>query len=753
MDFVVVDTEGKELLKEIAIIDSSGTLLYEAFVEDNLKEVLEHIEPILAEHLIVAHSASHDKKVLTQSFQSIGKTIEFKTLCTYQKAKKLRPNLHPHALETLSKALHLKYQEAFFSTDLAHKASYDAYFTYLLYQKLLEIEQSLENAQKYNPFSSSKVDTPFQNHFDFPKLYADEFTHLLSLIDEVKSDSNHQSKTALVLGQAGDGKTHLMMRFLNAVSHTNRFLFIPKPNSAKRILFHTYTKILESFIQTIDGSAYSQLEYLLAKSFAAIIIPRSQNSKAIEALKSNHLNIYERFGQEGSDTRRRIWNTLEKLMINWYQGVYGNDLISINLLKALVKYTYYKDAAKKDIVISFLSGKDLDEEVLESVDLAPWSEIDIEEFALKAIQLFGRLSLFDEPLIISFDQLEAMSSDKPLLLEFGEKIKELITHTPNALIILNLFPNRWSEYEALFDGSIIDLLGKNKIYLQRPSNALLKELLQSKALSHKIELDDIFEDRLIYNDILNHSSIRRVLNRASDYFKLYIHDIPLPKDSQPTLQEQVAALLKRIEHLEKLNHIEHKPTIQIDFDIDSYIEKVYNQKYKEYDKKSIIDDKNDLDRLKYILNSIKELYHFKIDFFKTKKVMPEHIIIQTDKFNYVVGFLHLEGRLFVNRIKHFNHFVATQPHYYFRLFRDARESEIRGKISNEEIEKLNNHPQGRFITMDKEHRVIFETLYQLITDLKSKDIEIKLEDLMHNLMHKYSDFWLCKLLNPKCNRK
>lgn len=746
MDFVVIDTEGKELLTEIAIIDSSGKLIYEAFVGNNLEAVLTSIEPIVTTHWIVAHNATHDKKILMQSYASIGKNVALKTHCTYQKAKTLRPRFGAYSLEMLSQKLMLQHSGAFFDSNLAHRASYDAYFTYLLYQKLLQIETSLANAHKANPFSSTKVDTPFENHFDFDALYAPEFRHLLSLVQEVKNDPNHQSKTALVLGEAGNGKTHLMMRFLKHVSSLNRFLFIPKPNDSKRILFHTYTKILESFIQTINDSAYTQLEYLLAKSFADIIIPRSQNAKAVEVLKANHLNIYERFGKEDSDNRRRIWNSIEKLMIGWYQERYGNDLVAINLLKALIKYTYYKDETKKRHVIDYLSGRDLEEEALKSIDLEAWKEIDSEEFSLTAIKLFGQLSLFDEPLIISFDQLEAMSHDEPLLLEFGQKIKELITYTPNALIILNLFPNRWSEYEALFDGSVIDLIGKNKIHLKRPDNALLKKLLQSRALAYGIVLDDIFEEGLIYNDILNHSSIRRVLNRASDYFKHIIYAIDLPQKIEPTLQERVDELLERIKHLEGLMGIKRQPAIVLNFNIESYIDKVYQQKYTEYDKKTIIDDSHDLDRLKYMLSTLEGLYHFGLDFFKTKKPMPQHIIIKTAKYQYAVGFLHLEGRLFVNRIKNFNHFVATQPDYYFRLFRDERENKIRGKVSSEEIEKLKNHKKGDFIIMAKENRVIFETLYQLITDLKSRDIEIGLEDLIDGIMSKYSDFWLCKLL-------
>ena len=621
MDFVVVDTEGGELLTEIAIIDSSGELIVEEFIDGNLEEVLKRIKPILEGHKVVAHSATHDRTIIIKSYASIGIEISIQTICTYQKSKKLLPWLSPHSLSVLSTNLLLKDSRSFFDESFAHRASYDARYTYLLYQKLLSVESSLQIAKKINPFSSSKVDNPFQKHFDDMDLYRDEFANLLSIVDEIKMDENTQSKTALVIGEAGNGKTHLMMRFLKNVSNTNRFLFVGKPNDKNSILFHTYTKILESFIQKIDDSAYSQLEYLLAKSFSSIIINLStKSSKVIETLKENHLNIYEKFGRDGTEVRSRNWRSLEKVMLKWYRESYGNDTVSINILKALIKYTFYKDENRRDTVINYLSGKDLDVDELSKVGLEPWSEIRLEDFSLKAISLFGKLSIFDEPLIISFDQLEAMSSDEELLLSFGDSIKELITTTPNSLVILNLFPNRWREYEALFDGSFVELVGKNKIILERPDASSLKTMLKQRARYYDIDLDAIYRDKLIYKDILQYNSIRGVLNRASDYFKLYTHNIPLPKEMKLSLEDRVKELMARVEHLESLHKIENKsPSTKIDFNIDRYIRKIHSQKLKEYDRKTIIDDKQDIDKLKYILDSIDELYNFEIDFFKIKK--------------------------------------------------------------------------------------------------------------------------------------
>jgi len=748
MDFIVVDTEGKDIINEIAIVNSSGELIIEEFIDNNLKNILEKIESILTSNIIIAHNATHDKKILINSYKSIGKDIKLSTICSVQKSKKLLPHLYPHSLDILSQNLFLKYNNKYFNKDLAHRASYDAIFTYFLYKKLLNIESSLKIAKNINPFSTSKVDNPFQEHFDDKMLYYDEFKNLINLVNDVKRDNNHQSRSTLVIGEAGNGKTHLMMRFLNEVSDTNRFLFIGKPNNRDRILFHTYTKILESFIQKIDNSPYSQLEYLLAKSFSAILIDKSKNNTVKKVLQENHLNIYKRFGKDGSSNKSKNWKTIENTMVRWYRESYGNNLLSINILKALIKYTFYQDENKKDIIINYLSGKDLEKDILESVGLEPFDDrVNLEDFSLNAISIFGKISIFDEPLIISFDQLEAMSSDKKLLIAFVENLKELITNTPNSLIILNLFPNRWREFEAIFDGSIIDLLGKNRVVLERPTSDKLKIMLKDRASKHGIDLDSIFIDNLKYRDILSNNSIRSVLNRASDYFKYYVHNINLPKEIDMSLEYQLKELLARVEHLESLNNIEQSAKItKIDFNINSYIDNIYNQKFREYERKSIIDDKNDIDKLKFILQSIDSLYNFKLDFFKIRKVLPEHIIIITSKYKYVIGFLHLEGRQFVGRIKNFNQLVINNEELYFRLFRDSRESAIRGKVSKGEQDKLDNSQKGKFVIMDRENRVIYETIYQLLIDLSNRDIEIKLKTLVEAIFNKYRDFWLCKLI-------
>jgi len=125
---------------------------------------------------------------------------------------------------------------------------------------------------KTNPFSNSRVDTPFQNHTDLKEIFADEYERVKSILVEIKNDvENHQSKGAVVTGEPGTGKTHLMMRLAKDRLESNRLLFIRQPNNLNSVLYHVYSRVLESFVEKVPNSSYSQLEHLLATSFAKII--------------------------------------------------------------------------------------------------------------------------------------------------------------------------------------------------------------------------------------------------------------------------------------------------------------------------------------------------------------------------------------------------------------------------------------------------------------------------------------------------
>ena len=240
LDFVVIDTEGTRQLREIAIINSQGELMYEAFNAEHpdncelyasdrvverkpLKDILSNFTKIIQDKTIVFHHAAHDLAVLKDSFKKANLTWKYlkNIRCTYAMAQKHFPNRYSHSLEHLAKQLNLKVDNCYFNPRQAHTARYDAHFTYQLYLNLIKI-MNPSTPVTINPFSSSRVDNPFQNHPDNPELYRPQYTILESIIDDIKYDRNHQSKGVVVIGEPGTGKTHLIMRLARKRLQHNR---------------------------------------------------------------------------------------------------------------------------------------------------------------------------------------------------------------------------------------------------------------------------------------------------------------------------------------------------------------------------------------------------------------------------------------------------------------------------------------------------------------------------------------------------
>ena len=165
-----------------------------------------------------------------------------------------------------------------------------------------------------------------------------------------------------------------------------------------------------------------------------------------------------------------------------------------------------------------------------------------------------------------------------------------------------------------------------------------------------------------------------------------------------------------------------------------------------YQKKVIISDSDDIGKVITVSEVFKTFKNIETDYLRLgKRKIPEHLLIKTQKRSFVVGFLHLGGSVFTSRIKNFNQLVISYKDIRFGLFRDVRESDITGKVGIDEMEKLNNAQNGKFIEMDQENRVCFELIYKLIVDIQNFDFEIDLQKALTILESVMSDYWLIKI--------
>ncbi|MGK7929895.1 MAG: exonuclease [Microcystaceae cyanobacterium] len=789
MSFVVVDTEGKSILREIAIIDEQGQLIYEAFAQEQiedtnirlnvkpLREILQDFSLIIKDKLMICHSVNHDLKILKNSYQKVG--LPWKPLqsaCTFLLAQQHYPKLPSYSLECLSRKRNLKVNNRLFNPNQAHAARYDAAFTYQLYQDIQQTSTMAFSQTLINPFSSNRVDTPFQDHIDYTTLYQSEFNDLQGILSEIKADGNHQSQGVVIIGEAGSGKTHLIMRLAKTLLKINRLLFIRHPNNPETILYHIYSRILESFVQEVPTTGYTQLEHLIAHSFVKLIsqsnfIRLTQKDRDIQEITQNNpLDLYEKLGKEDSQKKRDYWQHIEKRASEWWMNEYGMGGYSSEIIKGIIKFCSYSRRKEKSLVSRWLAAEELSEADINTIGLRGWDEgISQEDFSLEAISVFSKLSLLDEPLIIVFDQLESLGlkHKRTLLLSFGEAIKEIFTHVPNSLIILNLFPNRWQQFKAIFDPSIIERVSQHQVILSPPSQEQLLSILTLKAQQVNLNLNEIFTSQEL-EKILQGNSIRSVINNAAKIFRhkskqsLETNNNPL-KSEQLTLLNRLEKVEKNVSQLNELLQAIGKTIIQfatpsstltqtsfpssVNEEIKQYLQENRNLLEQDYQQLQIITDADDLGKLMTIAEAFQTLYSLEIDHLRLgKRKLPQHLLIKTSQQNRVIAFLQADGSAFTSRLKNLNELVITYKDYQFELWRDERKSPITGKVGRENLMMLDNALNGKFCVMEKEQRIEFELVYKLITEIHNKDLDLTIEEALTAIVSEMNDSWFIKAL-------
>ncbi|WP_330203019.1 exonuclease domain-containing protein [Cyanobacterium sp. DS4] len=794
MNFIVIDTEGSDTLREIAIINQDGKLIYEAFVRTRgsttkrlnhkpLTEIVRDLQNILPNQNIICHNAQHDRTILHKSFRRCRQQLpQVQFICTLELAQEKHPNLDSYQLGNLSRRFFLQVDNLYFRKVQAHRARYDAQFTLQLYLYLtshsriedkpaMTVEKIVTTPSVKNPFSSSRVDDPYQNHLDFEHIYKSQFYHLTSLVEEIRQDrENKQSRGALILGEAGSGKTHLIMRLAKATLKTNRLLYVRQPNNPNSVMHHIYSRILESFAQKVDieGSQRTQLDLLLAHVFVNILKTIQQEYQSqklgqiIKLLQNDSLSLYERLGGENTQRNRDNWKYIETKITQWWENNYSASGYAPNILQGIIKYCSYKDLKIKDKVRRWLTGNELDSQICEEIGLNNWQEDNLsrEDFALEGIRLFGQLSTLDEPLIIVFDQLEYLIHKLDILTSFGNALREIITHVPNSLIVVNLFPDRWQSFQGYFDNSTIDRLSTNQLILQTPSSDELRKMLGMKCERVGTTLEELFqpEDLQI---ILRQSSIRKVINKASDYYHYRILSIPLPPPPKKiSVEERLDKLENALQQLETLvKEIEGKigptpppkpPIITSNDPILKYLEENERLIADKYHNPNIITDDDEYGKLVTIMEAFKSYdSSINIDHLPLgKKVIPENLLITRNKLKLAVGFLNIGGSAFTSRIKNFNQLVISNRNIKFYLLRDKKEGYITGKVGLEEIDKLNYTENGSFLIINKEARVIFELIYKMIVAINQNDLEVSMTDAIKVVLNKYGNYWLIREIFP-----
>ncbi|MBD1807757.1 ATP-binding protein [Microcoleus sp. FACHB-SPT15] len=262
-------------------------------------------------------------------------------------------------------------------------------------------------------------------------IHQDAIATIEETLDQVVQD--HCTRTVMLQGDPGSGKTYLLGRLKKKLNHKAFFVYIKPFPQSDRIWRHILRYTVDSMIQVPEGQKDSQL-MLWLKSLSAF----TKHSLGARVLKDN---FWELFTSDRKHFINHLKNTYKQA------GIYNADNF-FGVLHDLTNPELYTSACQ------WLQGDDLSEESLK--ELGVKGSIDTEEAASETLANFGRISAETQPIVLCFDQLESIarllngSPDLQTLFSVKTKIHD---ENNNFLIIISITTDTWRQNESRIDQS------------------------------------------------------------------------------------------------------------------------------------------------------------------------------------------------------------------------------------------------------------------------------------------------------------
>lgn len=290
-------------------------------------------------------------------------------------------------------------------------------------------------------------------------IHQDAIATIEETLNRVVQD--HCTRTVMLQGDQGSGKTYLLGRLKKKLNHKAFFVYIQPFPQSDRIWRHILRYTVNSMIQVPEGQTDSQL-MLWLKSLSAF----TKHSLGVRVLKDNFWELFTSDRKHFSKYLKDIYKEA---------GIYNADNF-FGVLHDLTVPELYTSACQ------WLQGDDLSEESLK--ELGVKGSIDTEEAACETLANFGRISTETQPIVLCFDQLESIARpdgfpDLQTLFSVQTKIHG---ENNNFLVIISITTDTWKQHESRIDLSHkarIDIEANLKPISLKDAESLLATRLSS----------------------------------------------------------------------------------------------------------------------------------------------------------------------------------------------------------------------------------------------------------------------------------
>lgn len=405
----------------------------------------------------------------------------------------------------------------------------------------MEIATQLDLLKQRNPFASSSVGDPWDSHYPHvPSINEQAFDGLCHLMAQ-KAQDPALNCAALILGEVGSGKTHLLGRLL---AHTTQaqpplaFAYIQPIEDPEQTYRYLLREVMVNICRPTHRPPYAtQLDALLAAVCIEVIHhhSRPQGRDKLQTLQRDGLNVL-------TYLRPPVFDYAQSWAIDLLCGAY--PAMSAHFLRALFQVRLPDQRA---IAMHWLRGDVLDTTDAKRLGVPERfqaSSMSLEQEARDILASLGLvLARYRQPLLLCFDRLENLETEAQIH-AFGKMLEFLVDTAKGMLPIACARGQQWQErFKQVLNQHVTSRLETNRFALQGCTAEQALALVHSRLASvfdaeHSEALFPFDADELRQMFQAGFHSPRVVIARVNERLRQLLDaGLSTPMSPQQTLQE------------------------------------------------------------------------------------------------------------------------------------------------------------------------------------------------------------------------
>ena len=292
---------------------------------------------------------------------------------------------------------------------------------------ILKSTNPFDNIRSVNFWDKNRTPEPNVN-----SIHQEAIATIESTLDLVILD--HRTRTVLLKGDGGSGKTYLLGRLKKKFNNKAFFAYIPPFPQSDYIWRHILRYTVNSLLNVPEGQKYCQLILWLMSVLCAI---KQRNLKQ-PILKDDIFDLLRNDRQKFINKLKNIYNPA---------NIYNADIF-FGMLHDLTK------PELRTLACEWLRGDDLSEESLQALRVKKSIATEGETTAREILANFGKIAIDTKPIVLCFDQLESIATlpngsiDLPTLFNVNSKICDEDT---NFLVLIGITTNTWQHHKTRID--------------------------------------------------------------------------------------------------------------------------------------------------------------------------------------------------------------------------------------------------------------------------------------------------------------